>query len=46
MIYLRISRPLKDDTKIDLINSTSFYDLTNHYGISINVTPDYGYNEN
>ena len=45
MIYLRIARPLKSDVKIELINVSAFYEHTTFYGLSINVTPDYGFSE-
>lgn len=45
VIFMRISRPLRDYSKIEFINTQLFYEQTQHYGISLNVTPDYGFNE-
>ena len=44
-IYIRVSRPLKDDSKIDLIPLDKFYQHTGNYGVSLNAAPDYGYSE-
>ncbi len=44
-IYLRLARPLKDDVTLDTLDLDKFYERTNYNGISINMTPDYGFNE-
>lgn len=46
MIYLRVSRPLKDDSKIDVIDLGKFYNNTQYQGLSFNITPDYTQVEN
>ena len=45
LVWLRVTRPLRDDSKLDLINLSAFYEQTNHFGLSVNVTPDYGFED-
>ncbi len=45
-IYVRLARPLKDDSQIDLIDLNSFYKHNENHGLSLNVSPDYTFNEN
>lgn len=42
---MRLNKPLKDDTKIDIINLAQFYDPTDNFGLGVTLTPDYGFNE-
>lgn len=42
---MRINKPLKDDTKIDIINIGAFYGPTDNFGLGMTFTPDYGYKE-
>jgi len=44
-IYLRLSRPLKEGALINLINIESFYAHLSTNGLSIRISPDYGFNE-
>lgn len=45
MIYLRLARPLKEDAQLDALSLDSFYLQTNFNGVTLSLTPDYGYSE-
>ncbi len=42
-IYFRLSRPLKEDAQIDPIQISLFYAEASSHGLSLNITPDYGF---
>ena len=44
-IYVRLSKPLKEDAQIDLLDLKAFYQQTSNHGLSINISPDYTFNE-
>lgn len=43
IVYLRLSRPMRPEAQIPLINLSNFYEQTNVVGLSFNVTPDYSF---
>ena len=44
-IYLSLSRHLKDEAVIEPLQIALFYEQSSTYGLSANITPDYGFSE-